>query len=119
MKKIFFLVVLFVIGFSAYAQSGGGTSAFITKDGEVWADGTWGLIFQSDGKVFDVRLMSGTWYSQRQNGTWKGNTWDDWTLSVNGNTLTCSYSYTDDEGEKRTDTTTYTKVTGQNVEIRH
>ena len=103
---------------------GGGTPTFVNKDGEVWAfedDDTWGLIFQSDGKVFDVRKMGGSWFSQRQNGTWTGNTWDGKTLSVNGNTLTLSYvSYIDDEtGEERISTDTYVKETGQNIEIRH
>ena len=102
----------------------GGTSSFVTKDGEVWAgetrDGiTYGLVFQSDGKVFDVVKMDGTWTSQRQNGTWRGNTWGNWTLSVTGSTLTCSYSYTNDEGEKRTSTDTYTKETGQEITMYH
>ena len=124
-KSVFLVIAALAIGLVAtatvVAQTGGGTPAFVTRDGEVWADDTWGLIFQSDGKVFDVRKMGGSWFSQRQNGTWTGNTWDGKTLSVNGNTLTLSYvSYIDDEtGEERISTDTYTKETGQNIEIRH
>ena len=129
-KSIFFVIALLAIGLMAtatvVAQTGGGTPDFVTKDGEVWAgetrDGnTTGLFFRQDGKVFDVFYDKDAdcWVSQRQNDTWMGNTWKQWTLSVSDNTLTLSYSYTNDEGEKRTSTETYTKETGQNIVIRH
>ena len=126
-KSVFLLIAFLAIGLVAtatvVAQTSGGTPDFVTKDGEVWADDTWGLIFQSDGKVFDVIYdkEDDCWVSQRQNGTWTGNTWDGKTLSVSGNTLTLSYvSYIDDEtGEERISTDTYIKVTGQDVVIRH